>query len=306
MPQNEKKSSIAAVVVTYNRLDLLRQCVDALRAQSAACDILIIDNASTDGTGQWAAEQSGLRYRNTGANLGGAGGFSFGIRWAAEEGYDRLWIMDDDTLPKPDALQKLLEAEEILGGNYGWLSSVALWLDGSTCRMNEQLPRRYCGESMPLLKYGLLRAERASFVSMFLRRETVMQVGLPFAEFFIWGDDAEFSRRIAVRAGLPSYVVGQSQVVHATKNNDGMSLATDSEARIDRYWYSYRNEGFMLRKEGFSGVSRYLYRCARDFAAVLVKAPTKKGKRLRTLLRGMWAALLFHPKIEYLKETVLR
>ena len=302
MSDSKKQNGTAAVVVTYNRLELLRQCLDALRAQSVPCDILIIDNASTDGTGAWAAGQSGLRYRNTGANLGGAGGFSTGIRWAAEEGYDRLWIMDDDTIPHPDALEKLLEADMLLDGNYGWLSSVVLWRDGSFCRMNEQLPMRYCGESFPLLKYGLMRAERASFVSMFVRRETVLQVGLPIAEFFIWGDDAEFSRRISIRAGMPCYVVGQSQVLHATKNNDGMSLATDADARIDRYWYSYRNEGYMLRKEGFRGIARYLYRCARDFAAVLCKAPGKKGKRLGILLRGMWSALLFRPKIEYVEE----
>lgn len=302
MVESAKRNSIAAVVVTYNRLELLRQCVDALRAQSVPCDILMIDNASTDGTGAWASGQTGLRYRNTGANLGGAGGFSAGIRWAVEEGYDRLWVMDDDTIPHPDALEKLLEADRILGGNYGWLSSIALWHDGSVCKMNEQLPKRYCGESLSLLKYGLMQAEGASFVSMFLRRETVLQMGLPIAEFFVWGDDAEYSRRISIRAGMPCYVVGQSQVLHATKNNDGMSLATDVDERIDRYWYSYRNEGYMLRKEGFRGVARYLYRCAKDFAAVLCKAPDKKGKRLGTLLRGMWSALLFHPKVEYVKE----
>ena len=108
MPRNEKKSNIAAVVVTYNRLELLRQCVEALRTQTSSCDILIVDNASTDGTDQWLASQPDLHYRNTGSNLGGAGGFNFGMRWAVEAGYDYVWVMDDDTLPQPDALEKLL------------------------------------------------------------------------------------------------------------------------------------------------------------------------------------------------------
>ena len=71
---------IAAVVVTYNRLDLLRQCVEALRSQTEACDILVVNNASTDGTDRWLDEQQDVNSRNTGSNLGGAGGFNYGMR----------------------------------------------------------------------------------------------------------------------------------------------------------------------------------------------------------------------------------
>ena len=80
---------IAAVVVTYNRLPLLRRCLAALAACRAACpgaalDLWVIDNASTDGTGAamaaWA--DPGLVYRSTGRNLVGAGGFAWGLRAA--------------------------------------------------------------------------------------------------------------------------------------------------------------------------------------------------------------------------------
>ncbi len=124
---------IAAVVVTYNRKELLLQCVQhLLDQQEADCDVLVVDNASTDGTAQ-AVEQissAKLFYRNTGENLGGAGGFHFGMRWAVEEGYDYVWIMDDDALPQPDALAQLWNAHEQLEGQYGFLSSVVLWKDG--------------------------------------------------------------------------------------------------------------------------------------------------------------------------------
>ena len=131
---------IAAVVVTYNRLDLLMQCVEALRSQTTACDILVVNNASTDGTDRWLDEQQDVHSRNTGSNLGGAGGFNYGMRWAVEAGYEYVWVMDDDTLPEPDALEKLVEADRILKGNYGWLSSKCLWTDGTLCPMN---PRWY-------------------------------------------------------------------------------------------------------------------------------------------------------------------
>lgn len=134
-------NAAAAVVVTYNRMELLKQNIKKLLEQSYPCDILVVDNASTDGTDKamLSMEEAGmLLYRNTEANLGGAGGFNFGMRWAVEAGYSYIWVMDDDCLPSPDALEKLMEADKLLDGNYGWLSSVALWTDGRECKMNRQ------------------------------------------------------------------------------------------------------------------------------------------------------------------------
>lgn len=133
---------IAAVVVTYNRLDTLRRCLAAVAGQQpAAPDILVVDNHSTDGTAAFLAEQAAagrLQYRDTGANIGGAGGFSAGMGWAVEAGYTHLWVMDDDCIPQPDALAALVAAHEQLNGNYGFLSGIAYWRDGSRCRMNIQ------------------------------------------------------------------------------------------------------------------------------------------------------------------------
>ncbi len=101
-------SKTAAVVVTYNRKDLLEKCIDRLRQQkNAACDIIIVDNASTDGTADMIKCQYNVPeviYMNTGANLGGAGGFQYGVKQAVLLGYEYVWIMDDDTLPQETAL----------------------------------------------------------------------------------------------------------------------------------------------------------------------------------------------------------
>ena len=301
MPQNIEKHAVAAVVVTYNRLALLKQCVQALRAQTRPCDILIVDNASTDGTAEWLAAQPELSSRNTGSNLGGAGGFNYGMRWAVESGYDQIWVMDDDTLPKPDALEKLLEADTLLKGNYGWLSSVALWTDGGECKMNRQKLKKSYYDYSPLLKYGLVQAEQATFVSLFLRRETILRAGLPIREFFIWGDDSEFTRRIAVREGIPSFVVGGSQVVHATKNNEGSNVALDDPERIGRYFYAFRNEAYLYRQEGAKGRLFCFAKRGRDFLRI-VRYGRPAGPRLGVLLRGMWAGLLFRPRVEFVAE----
>lgn len=301
MLRNEMKSPVAAIVVTYNRLELLRQCVEALRAQTAACDILIVDNASTDGTANWLASQPDLHCRNTGSNLGGAGGFHFGMRWSVEDGYDYVWLMDDDTLPMPDALQKLLEADRVLDGNYGWLSSVALWTDGSECKMNRQKLKKSFYEYSPLMKYGLVQAEQATFVSLFLRSETIRRFGLPIKEYYIWGDDLEYTRRIAVRGGLPCFAAGQSQVVHAAKSNVGSNIALDEPERIGRYFYAFRNEAHLYREEGMKGMAYCFAKRCRDFLRIL-RFGKPKGPRFGILFKGIWAGFFFCPEIEILES----
>ena len=301
MPQNDRKKMVAAIVVTYNRLELLQQCVEALLAQTTVCDILIVDNASTDGTAQWLASQPELNYRNTGSNLGGAGGFNYGMRWAVEAGYDYVWVMDDDTLPQPDALQKLLEADSVLEGNYGWLSSVALWTDGSECKMNRQKLKKGFYEYSPLMKYGLVQAEQATFVSLFLRSETIRHFGLPIKEYYIWGDDIEYTRRIAVRGGLPCFTAGQSQVLHATKSNVGSNVALDDVERIERYFYAFRNEAHLYRHEGIKGRTYCFAKRCRDFLRIL-RFGKPKGPRFGILFKGIWAGFFFRPEIEILES----
>ena len=88
---------VAAVIVTYNRKELLTGCIQHILNQKGETpDILVIDNHSIDGTKeriQAYIDAGQVDYTDMGANLGGAGGFSFGIRRAAEQGYDRIWVL---------------------------------------------------------------------------------------------------------------------------------------------------------------------------------------------------------------------
>ena len=295
--QEGKKHSVCAVVVTYNRLELLKQCVEALRGQSAGCDILIVDNASTDGTAQWAAGQRGCRYRNTGSNLGGAGGFNRGMRWAVEAGYEFVWVMDDDTLPEPQALEKLLEADRALGGNYGWLSSVALWTDGLICPMNLQRTSPYKDVNIGRGANQVIPVQMASFVSLFLRKCKVQKYGLPIQDFFVWVDDWEYTRRIS-RKEL-CYLVSDSIVVHAMKNKSTVCIATEDGERLDRYNYFYRNDVYLYRREGMLG---WLWVTSKDIwhsMQVLLRARSDKMKRLKTIWNGFWSGVTYWPLVEH-------
>lgn len=303
-----RQGDIAAVVVTYNRRDLLLECIDALRAQrdlddtGQRLDILIIDNASTDGTTDALAPliaEGTVRYLNTGANLGGAGGFNRGMRVGAEAGYDYLWVMDDDCLPQPDALAALLKANEQLGDSYGYLSSVVRWTDGSICCMNVQ--RHPLTRDIVDFTPELQPCTLASFVSLFVPARIVREVGLPIADFFIWTDDWEFTRRISRR--YPCYVVGKSEVVHASKNNGAGTIATDTPDRLDRYRYIYRNDIVLYRGEGLRGAAFVLMRDLYHMVQVASHPGPDTMRKLGIIIKGNWDGLHFHPRIEQVGQT---
>lgn len=303
---------IVAVIVTYNRKELLLQCLECLRAQEvergigdsearkgeSVLDILVVDNASTDGTEKALADMVAagtICYFNTGENLGGAGGFNCGMREAVLAGYDYLWVMDDDCLPHPDSLQKLIDADAELKGDYGFLSSVVQWKDGSPCAMNVQrYPLTHDISDFPK---HLQPCALASFVSLFVPARIVVEVGLPIKEFFIWTDDWDFTRRIS--RIHPCYVVGDSIVTHASKTNGAGTIFTDSSDRLDRYRMVYRNDIVLYRGEGAKGFFYVVSRALYHMGKVIVSPGNQKMKKLGIIVSSNFAGLGFHPAIEY-------
>lgn len=292
-------NAVIAIVVTYNRLTMLQRSTAALLAQTVPCDILIVDNASDDGTSSWAAQLARqnprVAYCNTGANLGGAGGFSFGMRRGVETGYGFVWIMDDDCIPDTAALEALLKADAALGGHYGWLSSRCNWTDGRLCPMNIQRSDPY--REIPGFGDAVVPAQMASFVSLFMRAETVRSFGLPIREFFIWTDDWEYTRRIS--RSLPCYAVPESIVVHAMKSNTVVNIATDSPDRLPRYRYFYRNDVYLYRREGLKG---WLWLLAKDcwHSVQVLKSGGNCIGKLKIIWSGFLEGIRFLPDIEYI------
>lgn len=293
---------VAAIVVTYNRKTFLTRCIAALQQQAEVQpDILIIDNASTDGTGNAVAAlptDERLHYYNTGENLGGAGGFNYGMKLAAQLGYDYLWVMDDDCIPEPGALSALLEADRVMEGEYGFLSGIAYWRDGSLCNMNIQ--KTGLMTKLTRLDAPYVPVIMATFVSAFFPVRRVREVGLPIKEFFIWSDDLEYTRRLSRR--YPCYAVTGCRVLHDMHSNNKVNIVTDTPERIPRYRLLYRNEVYVYRREGLLG---WLYLIARVGYHVL-RALCARGQRLeraRVILSSFMEGVRFHPPVEYLTET---
>ena len=291
-------NSIVAVVVTYNRKEKLMNCLDALFSQKGgAPDILVVDNASDDGTEQELkplVDEGRIHYYNPGRNLGGAGGFERGVKWAVEADYDYIWLMDDDCLPEKKALVAFKKAHNTLKGHYGFLSSKVIWTDGEPCKMNIQ--KSSITHKVKDWGRDLQRIQYASFVSCFIKTSVVKEVALPIGEFFIWGDDVEYTRRISIK--YPCYYVKDSVVVHDCASNTGSDISSDSMDRMKYYVYAYRNEFYVFRREGAKGLVYWWFRLHLHVFRILTRGDGNRLKRLWTMLKGTMMGVLYNPTID--------
>lgn len=298
------QNKIAAVIVTYNRKQLLEKCINHILNQSVSdVDAIIIDNASTDGTEEMVktvfADKNNVVYVNTGSNLGGAGGFSYGIKWAVQNNYEYLWIMDDDTIPEEDALEEFLKAEDVLEGDYGFLSSYAKWIDGTPCEMNvPKISNSWRNDIAKQFEHSLVRLESASFVSLFVKSDVVRKVGLPVKEFFIWGDDVEYTKRIS--KSYPCYFVYKSQVVHEMGSNKATTIVDTEEDRLLRFKVLYRNRYYIAKHGAKRDKISYWLEIKNTISDIMKSDCTNKGKRVGIVLKSCWDGFFFHPQIEYL------
>lgn len=271
---------VVAVVVAYNREDLLAQCLDGLAEQTTPpAAVVVVDNASTDGSLDVArSHRVGAHVVSMPENTGGAGGFTAGIARALGRfpDADWVWLMDDDTIPTPTALAELLTAAEAYPGQPALLASRAVWRDGTEHPMNRPrtrpgLARRYHDAAAAS---GARQIRTASFVSVLIDARAVREDGLPRAAYFLWNDDFEFTARI-LRRRVGLYVPG-SVVRHLTK-----ALGSSDADPGDRFRFETRNKVWTFRDSPAFGP---LERAAFETATARRWARTVIGSRDRARL----------------------
>lgn len=306
---NDSKKKIVTVIVTYNRIDLLKECIEALSKSKYETDIIVVNNNSSDGTKEYL-DSVGLQYKsikfyiyNLNENLNGAGGFNYGIREAAKLPYDYIWIMDDDCIINEESLTKLIEAAETLHDDFGFLSSKVLWTDGSICKTNVQ--RLSVARKIKDFETKLVKVDYASFVSLLVKKEDVIRLGLPIKDFIIWTDDLEWTRRFTNKktneSAKSGFLVNDSIVTHKCKNNFGVTIVKDTSDRIDRYKYIYRNDVYCFKKEGISGYIYVVIRNLYHIIKILFLSKTNKFSKIKTIIKGFNEGLTFNPQIEYVE-----
>lgn len=255
---------IAAVVVTFNRLELLQRLIPRLAETTGLDEILVVDNASSDGTADWLRGQVEtsavpVHTRRLTENTGGAGGFHDGLAWAVERGADLAWLMDDDGLPEPDCLEQLLEHDGRLDF---WGPVVVDEADPTRLVFPIRLPGgtrvvHGVADAEAAARDGLIPDVVIPFNGVLLTRDLVERVGLPRAEFFIWGDDVEYLWR-ARRAGARTGTVVCARVRHPAVGALGTPMAfgrttyNDTPSDLKHYCMA-RNNLVNLREYGGRG-----------------------------------------------------
>ena len=261
--------SVCAVIVTYNRRELLAESITAVLAQSRPPDsVIVVDNASEDGSREMLEERfADVEVLRLERNEGAAGGFHEGIKEAHARGHDQIWLMDDDTIPEPQALAELLAARaEPVASNAAFVASKVVWSDGRTHPMNR--PWLTWKDTDMLIEnvaagHGLLPVRATTWVSMLLERETVERHGLPEKRYFMWSEDIEYTARVTRHDS--AFLAVRSIAVHKTPEPH-----TALTSAGERYYFHVRNQLYMLRSSGWSGLEKAslilnLFRSVRAF-----------------------------------------
>jgi rhamnopyranosyl-N-acetylglucosaminyl-diphospho-decaprenol beta-1,3/1,4-galactofuranosyltransferase len=287
---------VAAVVVTYNRRQLLMESLAALQAQTRPADtVIVVDNASTDESAAAVGERfPAVRLERLARNTGGAGGFAFGMALALATDADLIWLMDDDTVPEPGALAALLDARDRHpGGPPALIASRVVWTDGRPHPMNTPRVKPFAraAERRAAAAAGCQPIRSASFVSVLVDAGVAARRGLPRADYFLWNDDFEFTTRLL--RGQAGLLCPASVVVHKT----AAFGATDLDPG-PRFFYEVRNKIWTLRSgAALAPAERVLYggSTLRRWARTFARSGDRRALR-SSLVRGIAAGVRTRPR----------
>ena len=250
---------IIAVVVTYNRCDLLKRGIECLRQNAPITTIVVINNGSTDGTREWLDTQKDLHIVHQ-ENVGGSGGFYTGINEAMNLGADWIWCMDDDVFPRKDCVETLLKHTN--DSTVGILAPRRL-MDGEifchdfqgynlTNPFKSMYKQRLQNEKVNTPTY----IAGTAFEGPLIRRDVVEKIGLPNKDLFIFCDDTDYCLRATLAGFKILYVPTALMDKHKFFSND-----TWEERSIKKKWkryYQIRNSAYLNHHYGQNWSVKYV------------------------------------------------
>lgn len=249
---HRSSETVVAVVVTHNRLEVLGKGVEAVLAEPID-HVVIVDNRSTDGTADWLAAIDDPRVvvLTSDRNLGGAGGFEYGMRHAMQLAPDWILLLDDDARPSPGSIKEFRRRR--FPPDVGGVGAAVYSPTGRIVEVNRPGLNPFTSVASVLralidgrssfhvpdeaFEQEAVDVDCISFVGYFVRADLVVgPLGYPPGEFFIYADDQYYSFRVR-QLGYRNVLVPAIEFVHETATY----ASPGAVSPLWKSFYLYRN-----------------------------------------------------------------
>ncbi|TKK65029.1 glycosyltransferase [Ilyomonas limi] len=267
---------VCAVIVTYNRLEVLKQALRCIERQTIqpAC-VVIADNNSTDGTREYLATinaKGNIHCLLLEKNIGYAGGLAHGINYGLTlKQFDYFWMMDDDSFHADNTLADLLQS--IQQNDCDIIGSAGFNM-------------KYGVKQKLTARTTLQHADVVLVDGALVKAAVVAKVGAPDEKFFMMCEDYEYCKRMRKEG----FKIGLLQIPSTNRLYMGGG-GTFTKATLWRGYYHSRNHMLILKQYfSFSSLIGYCITQTKFLLAAAVLAPDR-FQRVRFRLKGIWHGL---------------
>lgn len=291
---------VAALVLSYQGRDVTLQALESLTRQDGPerggprCDVVVIDNGSTDGTAEAvAAAYPEVTVLCAGENRGPARGVNLGLAWAREHGHDYALVLNNDIEADPGLIAALVAAAEAdpragcVGPKafYYW-ERERIWSAGGKLRFREAVTAEVGEGEVDRGQWD--RDREVGYVNgcaMLIRRAALEAAGPWDPLYFLGVEDADFCLRVR-RAGYRCLYAHRARLWH-------MVARTAGGYKPARTFHTGRNTALFVRRWGspLQKLASALAALAALPVALLRELPRKNAAAVTAKARGFWTGL---------------
>lgn len=252
-----RKDTVAAVIVTHNRVELLEASLRQVANQEGAevAHVVVVDNGNDPAVRELVEAVCGSRghYVGSATNLGGAGGFALGFLTALSLGADAIWCADDDGRPADEhvlaTLQEVAEREGLEE-----ISPVVCNIENPERLAFPLRQGLVWRRTLSELEGSFLPGIASLFNGALISARAMEIIGVPDYRLFIRGDEVEYHRRL-VRSGLPFGTCLTCAYLHPDGSDEfkpilGGKMHTQYPDNESKRYFTYRNRGYIMNQPG--------------------------------------------------------
>ncbi len=285
--------SVAIILVNWNGFDFTKACLNSLRKiDFPDFKIILVDNASQNQEGQRLKKLfPEIELIKNAENLGFSGGNNVGIKYALEQGFSHIMLLNNDTEVEPDFLGEMMRKFH-QNPDLGVVQPLILFLHdpkkiwSAGGKWVPSIGRAITlGDREPVADYGCKKTnlDWATGCCMLLPREAILKTGLLNAQYFAYFEDVEWSLRFK-KAGFHIALAEKAVIYHEA---GASSKKTHSEGTLSPkvFYFNVRNQFLLIRSQGIkAGIIYHLFRFLVWASYFLVRG---RFKKMNAVLKGI-------------------